>query len=144
MTIRYTQSDSPQESIDRIDALIDAHTLERYPELKDLDTHLYAIQAFDERVFAGGIAFKKQYETVHINALAVKKDYRGHQIGSDLIHEMEHVVEAMGVHTVTLSTLSYQALDFYKKLGYSLSGKVKDYPRRGVTKYSLYKRLPNY
>lgn len=144
MTIRYTQSDSPQESIDRIDALIDAHTLERYPELKDLDTHLYAIQAFDERVFAGGIAFKKQYETVHINALAVKEAYRGHQIGSGLLKEMEQLVESMGVHTVSLSTLSYQALDFYKKLGYSLSGEMKDYPRRGVTKYSLYKRLPNY
>ena len=144
MTVRYIQSERAQESLERIDALIDAHTLERYPELKDLDTHLYAIQAFDERVFAGVIAFKKQYETVHINALAVKEAYRGHQIGSGLLKEMEQLVESMGVHKVSLSTLSYQALDFYKKLGYSLSGEMKDYPRRGVTKYSLYKRLPNY
>ena len=57
---------------------------------------------------------------------------------------MEQYAESIGVHTVSLSTLSYQALDFYQKLGYTLSGSMTDYPRRGLTKYALYKRLPNY
>lgn len=144
MTMRYTQAQIPEDSLVKIDALIDAHTLENYPEHENLESKLYAIEAENESGFAGGIAFTKQFETAHVNALAVEKAYRGQQIGSSLLKEMEQYVESIGVHTVSLSTLSYQALDFYQKLGYTLSGSMIDYPRRGLTKYALYKRLPNY
>lgn len=144
MNITYSQTVNPKEVETLIDALIDEHTLELTPKLTDLTTHLYAISALVDDHFAGGIAFRRQYDTLHVGALAVEAQYRGSGIGAQLMKEMEHLAEELAVHTVSLSTLSYQALGFYQTLGYAVCGQLENYPRRGVTKYFLYKRLSGY
>lgn len=144
MNIIYSQANNPKQVADQIDALIDEHTLEEAPELTDLAAHPYAISVLVDGQFAGGIAFRQQYDTLHVGGLAVASKYRGMRIGAQLITEMEELAKELSVHTVSLSTLSYQALGFYQSLGYSVCGQLEDYPRRGVTKYHLYKRLSGY
>lgn len=144
MTVTYNVATSAEEALKQIDALIDAHTRATYPDVESLSSTLYAINANVDAHFAGGIAFTHRGETIHVNALAVDQTYRQQDIGSNLLAQAEAFALTLDVHTVSLSTLSYQALGFYQKQGYSLAGEVSDYPRRGVTKYYLYKRLSNY
>lgn len=127
-----------------VDQLIDDHTRECFPEYTDLALHLHAIGAYDSGKFIGGIVLRCQYDTAHVGSLAVDPNYRGLKIGSRLIQEAEAYLDAIQVHTVTLSTLNYQALGFYLKLGYQLHGQLDDLPTRGMTKYFLYKRLAAY
>lgn len=144
MPVTYNKATSADEALKQIDGLIDAHTRATYPNAEDLSSTLYAINASVDGQFAGGIAFTHLGETIHVNALAVDQKYRQQDIGSNLLSRAEEFALTLDVHTVTLSTLSYQALGFYQKQGYSLAGEVSDFPRRGVTKYFLYKRLSNY
>lgn len=155
MKIDYIPSENPKETKEAVDQLIDDHTREQFQDINDLEIHHYAISAVlkerdpdakgqERDLFVGGVAFGQQYDTAHINSLAVDPAFRGLNIGRQLIEAAEAFLEKKHVHTVTLSTLSYQALDFYQKLGYQLYGQLEDLPRRGVTKYLLYKRLPAY
>lgn len=155
MNIHYKKSNRPTEIEQLIDQLIDDHSRQEFDEQDDLQIYQYAICAelLGEDIepteqaqgkFIGGVAFRQLLDTAHIGALAVASEYRGHDIGSRLIEEAELFLEKQGVHTVTLSTLNYQALGFYQKLGYQVYGQLEDLPRKGVTKYHLYKRLSPY
>ena len=55
--------------------------------------------------------------------------------------ELEEKAEKVGVNSITLSTKSYQAKDFYVKQGYEIYASLEDVPQRGVTKYHFIKRL---
>lgn len=155
LNIYYKNSNDPKETESLINQLIDEHSHQTFSVQDDLKLYHYAISAEvveensdsvqqGQGPFVGGIAFRQLMNTAHISALAVDPKYRSHNIGSRLIQEAELFLDQQGVHTVTLSTLSYQALNFYQKLGYQVYGQLEDLPRKGVTKYHLYKRLSAY
>lgn len=145
MSVQYIKAQQTSVVEAQIDALIDDHTREIHPTLEDqLEMQYYAIEARLNDEFIGGIAFRKQHETAHVGSLGVAKDYRQQNIGRQLILEMERYCTELGVHTVSLSTLNYQALPFYLKQGFQQCGEITDFPKKGMTKYFLFKRLPNY
>jgi len=60
--------------------------------------------------------------------------------GSKLIHAMEQFAISNNTLHVKLETTSFQALDFYQKLGYEVYGELNNYPV-GHTTYYLKKEL---
>ncbi len=84
---------------------------------------------------------QKILENIHIKALVVAEPYQGQGLGSDLIRELESVARDKGASSITLSTKSYQAKDFYLKMAYEMYASLDDVPRKGVTKYHFIKRL---
>lgn len=52
----------------------------------------------------------------------------------------EAIAHDKGCVGVWLDTFSFQAPDFYQKLGYSVFGELKDYPP-GYSRFFLQKRL---
>lgn len=106
-----------------------------------IEDEVIGIAAMDGAVIAGGIVAKQTYESMYINLLAVDDAYRGQRIGSQLLEAIEKMaIEREMIH-LSLTTKSYQALDFYQKHGYEVFGELADMPMRGVTKYYLNKRL---
>lgn len=77
----------------------------------------------------------------HITALVVDKTYQGQGLGASLIKEFEDLAQQRGLTSITLSTKSYQAEDFYRKMGYEVYATLEDVPASGMTKYHLIKRL---
>ncbi|CAM3045741.1 histone acetyltransferase HPA2 [Streptococcus acidominimus] len=55
-------------------------------------------------------------ETVHIKSLVVAKAAQGKGLGSQLLLELEEAARQNGVTSITLSTKSYQAKEFYSQL----------------------------
>ena len=80
-------------------------------------------------------------ENIHIKALVVDKEHQKKGLGASLLAELEEKAEKAGVSSITLSTKSYQAKDFYIKQGYEIYASLKDVPQKGVTKYHFIKRL---
>ena len=76
-----------------------------------------------------------------INSLWVHPDRRGQGWGQALLHAAEQEAVARGCHVVVLDTHSFQAPDFYQKLGYTMVGAQEDFPF-GHRHYFLHKRLP--
>lgn len=80
-------------------------------------------------------------ETVHIKSLVVAKEAQGKGLGSQLLLELEEAARQNGVTSITLSTKSYQAKEFYLKNGYQIYASLENVPMQGVTKYQFIKYL---
>ena len=84
---------------------------------------------------------QKVLENIHIKALVVDKGHQKKGLGASLLAELEEKAEKAGVSSITLSTKSYQAKDFYIKQGYEIYASLEDVPQKGVTKYHFIKWL---
>ncbi|HEX6817941.1 MAG TPA: GNAT family N-acetyltransferase [Ktedonobacterales bacterium] len=83
--------------------------------------------------YTWGGALKIEYIWVH-------DDYRGNGYGTQLIHAAEREALTRGCHQAVLDTHSFQAPDFYSKLGYAQCGLAQDWPL-GHQQYYFTKRL---
>lgn len=80
-------------------------------------------------------------ENIHIKALVVAKEHQKMGLGASLLAELEEKAGKAGVTSITLSTKSYQAKDFYLKQGYEIYASLEDVPKKGVVKYHFIKRF---
>lgn len=80
-------------------------------------------------------------DNAHITALVVSPDYQGQGLGSSLIQEFEELMQEHQITSITLSTKSYQAEHFYRKMGYQVYATLKNVPQEGITKFHFIKYL---
>ncbi|MBZ0302483.1 MAG: GNAT family N-acetyltransferase [Anaerolineae bacterium] len=88
----------------------------------------------------GGLLGVTYWNWLYISILWVHEDLRGKAFGTDLLRAAEREAVARGCHSVCLDTMSFQALPFYQKQGYSLYGQLNDFPI-GHQRYYLQKKL---
>lgn len=100
----------------------------------------YLIRKEDGRLVAL-LHAQQVLENIHIKALVVDKAYQKKGLGASLLAELEEKAAEAGVTSITLSTKSYQAKDFYLKQGYEIYASLTDVPQKGITKYHFIKRL---
>src|SRR5262245_1968061 len=74
-----------------------------------------------------------------IKSLWVHADWRGQRYGTRLLQAAEQEASRRGCCQVVLSTHSFQAPEFYRKMGYEVVGLVDGYP---YEHQSLYLRKP--
>ena len=75
-----------------------------------------------------------------IEVLWVDERHRGQNLGTRLIQEAERQAVARGCHQAILDTHSFQAPDFYRRLGYGECGVADDWPV-GYQQHFFSKRL---
>ncbi len=88
----------------------------------------------------GGLLGETAWEWLHINIVWIDESARGQGYGTQLITEAEEEARRRGCHSVHLDTMSFQALPFYERLGYSLWGTLDDHPT-GHQRHFLRKKL---
>ena len=77
---------------------------------------------------------------MHIDALWVAEPHRGGGYGSRLMRSIEEYAAARDHRLVYLETTSFQALPFYRKLGYEVLGELPEISR-GHKLFFLWKEL---
>jgi ribosomal protein S18 acetylase RimI-like enzyme len=77
---------------------------------------------------------------LHITILWIEESLRGSGLGRSLMETAEAEARDDGCRYVHLDSHSFQAPDFYKKLGYEEFGRLKDSPL-GHEQVFLWKRL---
>lgn len=88
----------------------------------------------------GGLIGEMFWDWLHIETLWVAQDYRGQDIGTQLVLMAEAAAREKGFHHSQLETTSFQALDFYLKNGYQVFASLEDKPP-GHTWYYLKKDI---
>ena len=88
----------------------------------------------------GGLWGRSGYDWLFIDYLAVPLEGRGKGVGTALIQKAELIAIERGCIGIWLDTFQFQARGFYEKLGYTVFGKLDDYPS-GSARYFLQKRI---
>jgi len=95
----------------------------------------------EKDTIVGGLLAETQLGWMYVSALSVAEHLRGQGYGRALMEAAEAEAAARGCHSVWLNTFSYQAPEFYRRLGYVTFGTLDDYPP-GQTRIFLRKKLP--
>ncbi len=103
--------------------------IENYKKSLKIEENEYFVYSLkDEGVLVGGVKGSFGNNYVSVDTLWVDETYRGQYLGNKLMTHLEEVAKARGVNNVMLSTCTFQAKDFYEKLGYTVIGVTKDVP----------------
>jgi len=81
-----------------------------------------------EGTVLGGIAGRTVYGSFIIHVMWIAPSLRGQGLGRRLMHEAEASARNRGCTSAQVDTLSFQGLEFYQRLGFTVVGKVADFP----------------
>ena len=103
-------------------------------------TFALTLKAPDTGEIIGGLWGDIARGYLFIELVFVPEAARGSGVGRSLMRRAEQEALRRGCHAVWLSTYSFQAPGFYRKLGYRVFGELPDYPL-GHSSIFLTKRL---
>lgn len=98
-----------------------------------------AVVARRAGVVVGGLLGYTHWEWLSVQQLWVAAELRNGGVGRRLLRAAEAAAHARGCQHAHLDTHSFQALEFYQRLGYRVFGQLEDYPA-GHARYFLHKR----
>ena len=88
----------------------------------------------------GGLVGSLYWGALAVDALWMEEELQGQGLGSALLQTAEAEALRCGCTMAHLDTMSFQALGFYEKHGYTVFGELTGYPA-GVVRYFLSKML---
>ena len=132
------QFDAPPEAVlQAIDAGLESHKAAAAPIA---DVRLFAVTAIlPSGEIIGGAVGRTWGACCELLQLWVHPHHRRAGTASRLLLEFEKMGAKRGCDTFYLTTLSYQAPEFYRKRGYVALAEISGYPD-GIIKYLMHKR----
>lgn len=87
----------------------------------------------EDGTIVGGCSGCHMYGSTYIDSLWVEEALRGKGYGKALILEAEALANKSDAHFMTVNTFDWEALDFYKNLGFYV-----EFERKGFDKDSIF------
>jgi GNAT superfamily N-acetyltransferase len=106
----------------------------------DMPNYLLISVRDEEGTMVGGLFGATYLGWLQIQAVWMPDELRGLGYGKALLHEAEQEGLRRNCPRVFLETLSFQALPFYEKCGYTVFSRLDDFPPGGA-RYALTKSL---
>ncbi|WP_342167209.1 GNAT family N-acetyltransferase [Methylobacterium sp. SD21] len=119
------------DEVDETTSKIIEHGLNRYNEARvgpDPSKPIWIVCRDNKELIIGGIQGFIQWNWFYVAILWVDEDRRLSGVGTRLMAEAEDVARKNGCIRMRLATITFQAPDFYKKLGYLEVCHVPDIP----------------
>jgi len=89
---------------------------------------------------AGGIRSRAFYQSLTVDFLWIDEKFRRMGYGKELMLKVEGLAKEQGCISANTMTYSFQAPQFYEKLGYKTVGVFKEYPD-DIKKFFIEKKL---
>lgn len=94
----------------------------------------------DEGAVAGGVVGEVWAGWLFIQLFWLQEALRGRDLGSEALQTLEAEARRLGATQAYVDTFSFQAPDFYRKLGYHEFGRLEGWPL-GHSRYWMTKAL---
>ncbi len=132
--MKYSISLEKNPSADQIqilnDGIINEHQLKK--DMKPLDFFAYFMRDAEGQI-VGGCAGDNMYGGLFIGQLWIQKELRGKGYGTQLMSLAEDLAKESQCRFMTVNTFEWEALNFYKKLGFYV-----EFARHGYDKDSVF------
>jgi len=123
---------SPKDKKVLVDGLLSHHASQGHPRKSELFS--IALKNKDNKLL-GGVIVCFLWNGMQIQSLWVDKLIRKQGWGVKLMQRVEAEAIKRGCTVVYTDTFPWQAPEFYKKLGYTLYGKLDDFPKGSCLSY---------
>ena len=138
MDIHFTLSPKESDVIKIYNGLVDFN-LVQFPDLDEKKFAVFIRNSDGEII--GGVSGKILYASLHINYLWISEAIRFKGFGRKILGIAETEARNLGLSNIYVDTYSFQAPDFYRKLGFTEVGRYVDYPKAGIAKIFFQKQL---
>lgn len=140
MNIKVTDT-IEQKSYNKIAKLLFEYNLSKTQEFqKEINKPIEIIVRNERNQIIGGLYGRSIWGTLEINTCVVIPQSRNEGIGRKLIIEAEKEAKNRNCRFISLNTFSFQAPEFYEKLGFEKIGTETDFPK-GFEKYYYRKKI---
>jgi len=140
--MKYIMTDKPKEKdINSIIEKLIEYNLSHI-ELKEVKPLVVFVNDENENQI-GGISAETHGNWLEISLLWVDEKLRGQRIGSKLLKDVEEEAIKRGCKYSFLDTFSFQARDFYIKLGYKEVFTLEKYPLTSKRHYFVKQLIEN-
>lgn len=112
----------------RIDGLLKYNMEKTNDKLKIPDLEIIRVANNEKDVIVGGVSGTTFLSSLEVEVLWVHEDYRGQNLASCLLEEIENEARKAGCRLAHLTTYSFQAPRFYQKNGYDICGEIDGFP----------------
>ena len=127
MQITTRGEDKPAR--DRIVAELDRHaTAAGHP----FSSESRLFEARDGDTWLGGLNARWGADWVYLELLAVAEEARGRGVGRRLVEELVTQARAAGKAGIWVDTFTFQAPEFYPRMGFAEVGRIEGYPPGGA------------
>ena len=131
--------DAPLADVDAVGNALDQFNHARAGEYGYSPLRLFVRD--ENGAVAGGLLADVYFRWVFVKILWVDERLRGRGLGAELMRRAEAEARGLGCTGIWLDTFSFQAPEFYRKLGYDEFGRLDDYPP-GFSRHFFRKMLP--
>ena len=100
--------------------------------MKQLDFFAFFIRDENGKIL-GGCSGDNMYGGLFVGSLWVTEELRGKGLGTELMQKAERLAKESRCHFMAVNTFDWEALDFYKKLGFYV-----EFERKGFDKDSIF------
>mgnify|MGYP000965296860 CR=1 FL=1 len=105
-------------------------------------TKHYNLEVKDGETFIGGLTSRIFWNLMEIDNVFIQKDFRHKGHGKKLLDMAIAFAKEENLNFIILQTFSFEAAEFYKKMGFFVVGEIENYPP-GSSKYTLRYELKN-
>lgn len=99
----------------------------------------FAFVVKDKKKVIGIITGNSYYKEIHIGELIILEEYRGKNIGKQLMQKVEEYYKDKGFENMNLTTYAFQAPEFYKKCGFEIEYIRRNKENSKLDKYFMVK-----
>ena len=100
----------------------------------------FCINYYDHEQLVATVFGIIYYGSMYIDTLFVDESYRGQHLGTELMQKAEDLALERSCKFITITTMDWEARDFYEKLGYKFEYERTGY-MNGAVLYGLKKDL---
>ena len=135
--LAYRATDTPtKEALLAVDAGLETHNQAAAPLSEVAPLAAFATRPSGQVV--GGAVGRTWGRCCELLQLWVAPEHRSAGVGSRLLQEFEARARTRGCNVFYLTTLSFQAPEFYRRHRYSVAARITGYPD-GIVKYLMHK-----
>jgi ribosomal protein S18 acetylase RimI-like enzyme len=139
MTYKITrEDDAAPEDLQILSDGINSYTAKKVTGGARRDLTFFLRDA--EGTIVGGVHGNSGWDWLYVSDLWVSETVRGNGYGTALMREAELEAVNRGCRNIYLDTFSFQAVDFYLKLGFTIFGELENFPP-GHRRVFLHKNL---
>lgn len=136
-SLDFSTTDTPPEhKLLAVDTGLEQHNHAVAP-LTDV-RQLAAFAADDSGAVVGGAVGRTWGQCCELLQLWVSPELRSRGVGSRLLQEFEAHARSRGCSIFYLTTLSFQAPEFYRRHGYTVLAQIAGYPN-GIVKFLMHR-----